>query len=83
MPPLAHTLAETGPLWAKELGPITERVARQLFEAKSLSKPKSSFPKVLRSNGKPLPTPLTEGNRSAGRGPYRRKSRPNIVEEIH
>jgi CRISPR/Cas system-associated endonuclease Cas1 len=31
MPPLTHELAGAGALWAKELAPVTERVAQALF----------------------------------------------------
>jgi hypothetical protein len=82
MPPLTHELAETGTLWAGELGHVTERVARTLFEAvrSSISATPSGKP------GSPLPfalpTPLTERNRSRGRESYRRKPEPKTVRQM-
>jgi len=71
MPPLTHELAQTGTLWAKELGPVTENVAQKLFAStRDFGKPKNAD----------LPTPLAESNRSAGREPFRRK--PKTVEEM-
>jgi len=32
LPPPTHQLAETGTEWAKEIGPVTERVARLRFQ---------------------------------------------------
>ena len=64
MPPLTHELAGTATRWAKELGPVTECVAAQLFGSRPA-------PKRAVKNGAAiseiLPTPLTESNRRAGR----------------
>jgi CRISPR-associated endonuclease Cas1 len=53
MPPLARELADTARQWAKQLGPVTEAVAKTLY-----TQPKKS---------ERLPTVLTERNRSDGR----------------
>jgi hypothetical protein len=34
LPPLTHVLAETGPRWAKAIGPVTEKAARTLDQAR-------------------------------------------------
>src|SRR5262249_15641767 len=59
--PLTHDLAKPMAAWARLVAPVVERVAVLLRE---------SFGRV---GG--LPTPLTEGNRSAGRR-YQRKPTP-------
>lgn len=79
MPTLAHKLAETGPIWGKELGPVTERVAKKLFATSR--KPGVDSSADL-SRRKPLPTPLTESNRSEGRKLYKREPELKTVEEI-
>jgi hypothetical protein len=80
MPPLTHQLAEPGPGWAIELGPVTERVAKMLFADTRNSRGANGESKLRRKHT--LPTPLTEGNRSAGRDPYRRKPESKTVEEM-
>jgi hypothetical protein len=80
MPPLTHRLAETGSIWARELGPVIERVARMLFESRLNQEAANGKPKSSRKHA--LPTPLTEGNRSAGRQPYRREPKSKTVEEM-
>jgi CRISPR-associated endonuclease Cas1 len=68
MPPLTHELAETSTTWAKELAPVTERVARLLLEAAPKSGGQGRHiqpPKPGSPQARPLPTPLTESNRSA------------------
>jgi CRISPR-associated endonuclease Cas1 len=82
MPPFTHELAETGALWARELGPVTERVARELFASVRENGHMNATSKQKISRKDALPTPLTEGNRSAGRGPYKRKPKPNLVEQM-
>lgn len=52
-------LAETAPIWAREVGPVAEWVAKEMNRSAN-------------RKGRPLPTPLTEANRSAGRDKYRR-----------
>jgi CRISPR associated protein Cas1 len=81
MPPLTHELAETATIWAKELAPVTERVARELFASALYSTKKTSLTSKL-SKSIVLPTPLTKSNRSASRAPYRRKPEPKTLEEI-
>lgn len=60
--PLRRDLAQTGPLWAKEIGPWAERAAALLAES-------------ARRRERPIrvPTPLTQANRSAGRSGIRRR----------
>jgi CRISPR-associated endonuclease Cas1 len=82
MPPLTQELAHTGPMLAKELGPVTERVARMLFEAARNTKAANAKGKAESTGKRQLPTPLTEANRSAGRQPYKRKPHPDLVEEM-
>ena len=62
--PLRRDLAQTGPLWAKEIGPWAERAAALLAE---------SVPVPRRERPIRVPTPLTQANRSAGRSGIRRK----------
>jgi len=52
-------LAETAPIWAREVGPVAEWVAKEINRSAN-------------RKGRPLPTPLTEANRSVGRDKYRR-----------
>ena len=61
-PTLAKSLAETAPVWARELGAAAERVAKVVARA-----PGSRVDHV--------PTPVTEDNRSAGRAAVRRRVR--------
>jgi hypothetical protein len=58
LPPLTHTLAQTSPIWERQIDPVVETVARMLA---------SSHPRIAR-----IATPLTEINRSAGRALIRR-----------
>jgi hypothetical protein len=55
MPPLAHELASTGPIWASLLGPVIEQTAKGLLAA-------------VDSPGRALPTPLSGANRALARG---------------
>jgi hypothetical protein len=80
MPPLTHELAETGPIWAQQPGPVTERVAQKLFDASRNRRKRSAKPKAVASRQKTLPAPLTESNRSAGRKPYRNDKKPVVAE---
>jgi hypothetical protein len=80
IPPLTHQLAETGLIWARELGPVTERVARMLFE--SGQNQDASIVKSKSPRKHALPTPLTESNRSAGRESYRRELESKTAEEM-
>lgn len=52
--PLTHRLAETGPAWARALGPVVERVVSLFSEGGSATPTRP-------------PTPLTGANRSRGR----------------
>lgn len=54
--PLSHHLAQTGPTWGRQLGPVVERVARLFAEGPG-------------SRVSVTPTTLTGSNRSAGRPP--------------
>lgn len=78
MPTFTHELAETGSIWARELGPVTERVARVLFENARKTAERVTTSGVT----KRLPTPLTESNRSAGREPRKRKPEPDLVGQM-
>jgi CRISPR-associated endonuclease Cas1 len=83
MPPFTHELAETSALWAKELGPVTERVAQQLFASARENNINTGTNSKRNLDSKPsLPTPLTETNRTAGREPYKRKQEPKGAQEI-
>jgi hypothetical protein len=62
MPTVTKQLMLTGPTWAKELGPVVERVAFALFAPKSRRSEADRKPRR-----DTLPTPLTEANRSEGR----------------
>jgi hypothetical protein len=61
-PPLARALSETMPLWAGELAPVAEKVAKMFGSNRG-------------SQASRPPTPLTEDNRSAGRSRVRRGER--------
>jgi hypothetical protein len=67
LPTLTHRLAETGPVWARHLGPVIEWVA-------------SAFAQAPGSRVDSMPSRLTEANRSAGRDGLRRgpRRRPEI-----
>ena len=82
MPPLTHQLAETGALWVKELAPVTERVAQELFASARDSTNITGASTSRASKTTVLPTPLTETNRSAGREKYRRRPEPKTVDAM-
>jgi hypothetical protein len=65
MPPLTKLLAETAPRWAAAVAPIAEWLAGDLFAERQKRTGRSS---------RPLPTPLTQANRSAGREGVRVRS---------
>lgn len=66
---ITSPLAETGPVWAKAVAPYAEWVATQL--------PKGAIVRTAQRNKvPPLPTPLTQGNRSRGRDAHRRQASP-------
>ncbi len=74
LPPLTKMLAETAPRWTATIGPIAERVAYALFTGNATAKrpTRSRVAERGKSTGQsneraPLPTLLTQGNRSAGR----------------
>jgi CRISPR-associated endonuclease Cas1 len=68
MPSMAKLISETAPRWAAAVAPIAEAVARTLATEPTSGgttiRPKPTTP--------PLPTPLTQTNRSAGRDGLRR-----------
>jgi hypothetical protein len=82
MPPLTHTLAETSTKWAKELAPLTEWVAQELFGSARDSRKKTITSPSNSSKSNVLPTPLTESNRSAGREQYRRKPESKTARKM-
>lgn len=59
MPPLARLIAEAAPRWAAAVAPVAEGVARALMESGT------------QAGAVPLPTPLTQTNRCAGRNDLR------------
>jgi CRISPR-associated endonuclease Cas1 len=82
LPPLNQEIAQSAAQLRKSIGPIAEEVAQTLFKSRSkyldrdISNDSSnSFPTQSRS---PLPTPLTQSNRSTGRI---FKLTPDLIEE--
>lgn len=71
MPTLARMLAETALRWATALGPVVEGIAQRLMDSRETGQ--------VFASQKSLPTPLTQSNRSAGRGKTapRPAARPN------
>ncbi len=72
--PLTPLLIETAPRWAKAVAPIAEQVAQALVGSKRT--PHAASRSQLATSPRPrrpLPTPLTQANRSAGRAAVRRK----------
>ncbi len=79
LPPLTQMLAETAPRWTAAIAPIAERVAYALFTGNATAKQptRSRVAERGKSTGRsheraPLPTLLTQMNRSAGRDGVRR-----------
>ena len=66
MPPLTQLLAETAPRWAAVAAPVAERLARQLLGKYKTQK--------TAGRSQPVPTPLTQANRSKGRGAVRKRA---------
>ncbi len=66
MPPLTKLLAETAPHWAAAVAPIAERLARQLLGKGNAQK--------NAGGSQPVPTPLTQSNRSKGRAAIRKRT---------
>jgi len=87
LPPLTKVLAETAPLWTAAIAPIAERVAYALFTGDATAKPLHSRVTVRgKSTGRsheraPLPTLLTQANRSAGRDGVRRDPKRTVVAD--
>jgi CRISPR-associated endonuclease Cas1 len=65
MPSVSRELMTTGPIWAKELGPVVEHVALTLFDSKY--RPTAGDRKSLHT----IPTVLTQANRTSGRAALR------------
>jgi hypothetical protein len=89
MPPMTHILAETTPIWAKAVAPVAELVAKTLYDT-PLSVPGSlAIAASTQTDGhrkrsassRPLPTPLTQANRSEGRAEIRRQPRRSTKPE--
>ena len=66
MPPLTQLLAETAPRWAAAVAPIAERLACQLLGKGNTQK--------TAGEKQPVPTPLTQTNRSKGRDAVRKRA---------
>jgi hypothetical protein len=66
MPPLTQLFAETAPRWAAAAAPIAERLARQLLGKGNSQK--------AGGRSQPVPTPLTQANRSRGRESVRKSA---------
>ena len=72
LPPLNQEIAQSAVKWKRSIGPIAEEVAQTIFK----SAPKYFIREIAKSSPdsfsiqsrKTLPTPLTESNRSVGRG---------------
>jgi CRISPR-associated endonuclease Cas1 len=62
IPPLTKLLAETAPRWGAAVAPVAERLVRQLFGERDTRKARGP-----RRSSRPVSTPLTQANRSAGR----------------
>ncbi len=75
MPPMAKLVAETAPRWAAAVAPVAEAVARTLATGPASGAGTLSQKAMTR----PLPTPLTQTNRSAGRDALRRGERRERV----
>ncbi len=69
LPPMSHFLAETAPTWARTVAPIAEHIAQVLLNASTGDGRGSKKPL-------PLPTPLTQAHRSAGRDGVRQHATP-------
>lgn len=77
MPSVTAALMTTGPIWAKELGPIVERVALMLFDSKSRRAD------LGRRSLRKIPTVLTQINRIRGRDGFVRKWNNKDRENSH
>jgi CRISPR-associated endonuclease Cas1 len=73
MPPLTRLLAETAPRWGAAVAPVAERLVRQLLGQHSDKKPRRR-----RQSSRPVPTPLTQANRSAGREKVRVRAAKSV-----
>ena len=62
MPAITKQLMMTGPLWAKELGPVVEYIAQTLFTATS-----NQAYSRRKARSETVPTLLTQQSRSRGR----------------
>jgi CRISPR-associated endonuclease Cas1 len=69
MPPLTRLLAETAPRWGAAVAPIAERLVRQLVGERHAKKGGRR-----QRSSRPVPTPLTQSNRSAGREKVRTRA---------
>lgn len=73
-PSLAKELSRTWERWATHLGPVVEEVAKRLYESAVMPSRKPRWTGSQRAVRRPLPTPLTESNRSEGRRTVRAQS---------
>ena len=79
MPPLSHTLAETGPLWQQAIAPIVERVARALHHASrdaAAAAPRSRIVRQPDRAWREPPTRLTQANKLASAATPRAPAAP-------
>jgi hypothetical protein len=72
LPPLTRLLAETAPRWAAAVAPVAERLVRQLLGERDGQKRGRR-----RRSSRPVPTPLTQANPSAGREKVRVRAAKN------
>lgn len=71
MPSITRLLADTAPRWTLALAPVVEEIARTLWSDEGLRLDRKSQTQPAQQ---PLPTPLTQTNRSAGRANLRKQS---------
>lgn len=88
LPPLTKMLAETAPRWTATIAPIAERLAYALFTGDATAKQPVRSHVTVRGKSAgcsheraPLPTSLTQANRSAGRDGLRRITNRRVAAD--
>jgi CRISPR-associated endonuclease Cas1 len=87
MSPIAAELSGTAPRWAARLAPVVEAVAQELYKRGTELGTKQRWTarqRILVKSGRdsrPLPTPLTERNRSKGRQSLRAPTSESLLPE--